>query len=148
MLLLLIFIYLLFGISPPKGVRADVFWLLITTSVVYLSFIGLLVPVLGNLVRYKALVMPLFLGAFLLIQKEKWLKLFLFKMPHHLYQLFYSTYRHGIINRSSKTTYRAMPFDTYNFILFSKFSKCFFESFSRSVKHTFIIDLSSLATLP
>lgn len=70
-ILILIFVYLLFGISSPNGVRADLFWLLITTSVVYLSLIGLLVPVLGNLVRYKALVMPLFIGAFLLIQKEK-----------------------------------------------------------------------------
>ncbi len=70
-LLVLIFVYLLLGISLPKGNRANLFWLLLTTSVVYLSFIGLLVPVLGNLVRYKALVMPLLLGAFLLIQKEE-----------------------------------------------------------------------------
>jgi hypothetical protein len=69
--LILFILYLLFGVSPPKGKRASMFWLLLTTSVIYFSFIGLLVPVLGNLVRYKALVMPLLLGSLLLIQKEE-----------------------------------------------------------------------------
>lgn len=67
---LLFLLFLLVQLRKSQGERAALFWLLLFVAVIYLSFIGLLVPVLGNVVRYKAVVMPLLLGSLLLLQKD------------------------------------------------------------------------------
>lgn len=71
LLFVLLFVFLLLKVQKQEGERARLFWLLFFIAAVYLSFIGLLVPVLGNMVRYKAVVVPLLIAALLLLQKEK-----------------------------------------------------------------------------
>jgi hypothetical protein len=71
LLFVLLFVYLLLKIQKQKGDRARLFWFLFFIAAVYLSFIGLLVPVLGNMVRYKAVVIPLLMASLLLLQKEQ-----------------------------------------------------------------------------
>lgn len=65
-----LFVYLVLGIKKQPHEREQFFWLLFFIAFVYLSFIGMLVPVLGNLVRYKSIVMPLLLGAFMILQRQ------------------------------------------------------------------------------
>ncbi len=71
LLFVLLFIYLLLMVQKKEGDRARLFWFLFFIAAVYLSFIGLLVPVLGNMVRYKAVVIPLLMAALLLLQKDQ-----------------------------------------------------------------------------
>jgi hypothetical protein len=71
LLFVVLFVFLLLKIQKKKGDRARLFWFLFFIAAVYLSFIGLLVPVLGNMVRYKAVVIPVLMAALLLLQKEQ-----------------------------------------------------------------------------
>lgn len=71
LLFVLLFVFLLLKIQKQEGERARLFWFLFFIAAIYLSFIGLLVPVLGNMVRYKAVVVPLLIAALLLLQKEQ-----------------------------------------------------------------------------
>ena len=64
-------LFLLTQMKKPEGKRAQIFWLLISAAVIYLSFIGLLIPVLGNLVRYKAICVTLIFAGVLMVQKSK-----------------------------------------------------------------------------
>lgn len=69
--LVFLFVYLVLGIKKQPHEREQFFWLLFFIAFVYLSFIGMLVPVLGNLARYKSIVMPLLLGSFMILQQQK-----------------------------------------------------------------------------
>jgi apolipoprotein N-acyltransferase len=71
LLFVLLFVFLLLKIQKQEGERARLFWFLFFIAAVYLSFIGLLVPVLGNMVRYKAVVIPVLMASLLLLQKEQ-----------------------------------------------------------------------------
>jgi hypothetical protein len=69
MFVLMFMFFLLTQMRKPEGKRAQIFWLLISAAVIYLSFIGLLIPVLGNLVRYKAICVTLIFAGVLLVQR-------------------------------------------------------------------------------
>jgi hypothetical protein len=71
MFVLMLMLFLLTQMKKPEGKRAQIFWLLISAAVIYLSFIGLLIPVLGNLVRYKAICVTLIFAGVLMVQKSK-----------------------------------------------------------------------------
>jgi hypothetical protein len=70
MFVLVLMLFLVTQIKKPEGKRAQIFWLLISAAVIYLSFIGLLIPVLGNLVRYKAICVTLIFAGLMVIQRS------------------------------------------------------------------------------
>jgi hypothetical protein len=64
----LLFIGLALYYSEWKNTpHKNLFFFLLFFSLQYFALIGLLTPVIGNLVRYRVLVLPLFLFAFLLL---------------------------------------------------------------------------------
>jgi hypothetical protein len=123
LLFVLLFVFLLLKIQKQEGERARLFWFLFFIAAVYLSFIGLLVPVLGNMVRYKAVVIPVLMASLLLLQKEqrrtKKLGFSFFKFLHGLNQGLYSAQWHCIVNRRSETAYASMSFQSNQTIFFS-----------------------------
>lgn len=57
--------------SVRNGLHFNLALFLLTTSVTYFALIGISTPVLGNIVRYKAPLLPFFLFAFILMANEK-----------------------------------------------------------------------------
>lgn len=68
--LIVLFIVLCFMLSDFKNFnQLNLFLFLLTFSLSYFALIGICTPVLGNLVRYKAPVLPLLMFAFVLVVK-------------------------------------------------------------------------------
>ena len=57
--------------------QLNLFLFLFNFSLLYFALVGMATPVLGNLVRYKAPVLPFFLYAFSVLVKPE-------KLPHQL----------------------------------------------------------------
>ena len=70
--LIIIFIGLCLILSDFKNFKQlNLFLFLLNFSLAYFALIGICTPVLGNLVRYKAPLLPLFLFAFILLVKSE-----------------------------------------------------------------------------
>lgn len=68
---ILFLIYCIANLSHPTAYRLNVLLFLLMSSISYFALIGISTPVIGNLVRYKTPLLPLFMYAFLLLANCK-----------------------------------------------------------------------------
>jgi len=69
-IVILIIIYSITNISRKNFIYINIFMLLISYSIINFAIIGLTTPVLGAIVRYRAIILPLWLISFIILSKN------------------------------------------------------------------------------